>query len=61
MDNCRKCVDAAGWAKPTQFIECDDTCSQCKKKIERRLDLHHTSAILCSFECERKYWLDILF
>lgn len=36
-------------------------CWQCKKVVSRVLDLHHTSAALCSVVCERDYWIDIYF
>lgn len=36
-------------------------CWQCKKTVVRVLDLHHTSAALCSVECERDYWIDIFY
>lgn len=47
--------------QPTKIIDCDAVCAQCGKKVKRRLDLVLTSKVLCSFECERAFWLDIFW
>jgi hypothetical protein len=36
-------------------------CCECGKVKDKVLDLHHTSAALCSIKCEDNYWRDILF
>jgi len=47
--------------KITKFKKKITTCFWCKKQIKKVLDLEATNADLCSFECERAYWLDVLY
>lgn len=59
---CKKCDENTDKGKPpVQFKKKKTTCFICKKEVSQVLDLHHTNADLCSLECEKKYWLDILY
>jgi hypothetical protein len=61
-ETCPKCeADKASGVPYPRFNDKQATCFQCKKRVQRVLDLHHTNADLCSPECERDYWLDIAF
>jgi hypothetical protein len=45
----------------TKFKEKKTICFVCKKSVDKVLDLCATSKDLCSIECERTFWLDILY
>lgn len=57
-ETCPQCAAQNG---KVGFIEREAVCMQCQRAVSRILDLHHTRAPLCSLECERRYWLDILY
>lgn len=58
MSDCERCKKQG----PTKLKSVPPIeCFQCKKTVTQILDLHHTSAPLCSFECERAFWMDIAF
>lgn len=44
-----------------KYINHTTRCYQCRKMVTRVLVLKKTNAPLCSLECERDYWLDILY
>jgi len=37
------------------------TCYICNKQTNKVLDLCGTTHDICSFECEEKFWFDILY
>jgi len=47
----------------TKLISCKEpeVCAICKKIVTKKLDLHHTTTTLCSFECETSFWLDVFY
>ena len=54
-EGCAQC--AKQWR--TKFKAKHTTCFVCHKEVEKVLDLHHTNADICSFDCEARYWLEI--
>lgn len=45
----------------TKFKKKKTTCFICKKDVSKVLNLCGTSCDICSFACEQKFWLDILY
>lgn len=60
MDKCPQCEEAKRENQP-EFKAKNTVCFVCKKEVSEVLNLHHTNADLCSYECEKKYWLDIFY
>lgn len=60
MDKCPRCEEAKEKNLP-EFKDKDTVCFVCKKKVSQVLNLHHTNADICGYECEKIYWLDILY
>lgn len=60
-NKCKECNEVRkGKKKAIRFKKKKAICAACGKKVSKVLDLHHTGADLCSLECERNFWLDLL-
>lgn len=59
MKGCQICKEQKGPHPKWKHVE--TTCFKCGKRVTRILDLHHTNAHLCSLQCEKDYWLDIVY
>ncbi len=61
-NKCKQCEEEKRQGlKPVRFKDKQTVCSVCKKSVDKVLDLHHTTADICSLSCEMSFWLDIFF